>query len=140
MTDGSRVLSRESANPCEPRGFGHTWTNAPPLPAVGHGFRTHRLPPASSVCGTCTKEGITSSTAFPQSRAPGGGVAISIRRFVNEEIARVVSSLDDLEEGHQFEFLCECGDPSCNQLARMTVAQYRALAPGYVVGHPVLAR
>lgn len=79
------------------------------------------------------------STAFPQSRASGVGAAISVRRFANDEIARVGSGLDDLDEGHQFEFLCECGDLSCNQFAKMTVAQYRALPPGHVVAHPVLA-
>ena len=77
-----------------------------------------------------------SSTAFPQSWAYGVGAAISVRRFANDEIARVGSSLDDLDEGHRFEFLCECGDLSCTRLVRMTVAEYRASAPGSVVGHP----
>jgi hypothetical protein len=78
-----------------------------------------------------------SSTASPQSRAPGVGAAISVRRFANDEIARVGSSLDDLGEGHRFEFLCECGDLSCSQFAKMTVAEYRASSPGSVVAHPV---
>ena len=77
-----------------------------------------------------------SSTAHPQSRAPGIGAAISIRRFANEEVARVGSRLD-ADEGNQFEFLCECGDLSCNRLVRLTIAEYRALPPGSVVGHPV---
>ena len=98
-----------------------------------------RLPVAGSVSGTCSKEGIMSSTAFPQIQAPGVGAAISVRRFANDEIARVGGSLDDLPGGHQFEFLCECGDLSCNRFARMTAAEYRASAPGSVVGHPVLA-
>ena len=78
-----------------------------------------------------------SSTAFPQSRVPGVGAAISVRRFANDEIARVGSSLDDLDEGHRFEFLCECGDLSCAQFVRMTVAEYHGSTPGSVVGHPV---
>ena len=78
-----------------------------------------------------------SSTAHPQSRAPSIDAAISVRRFANNEIARVGSTLDDLDEGHQFEFLCECGDLSCGQFVRMTVAEYRAAAPDSVVGHPV---
>lgn len=78
-----------------------------------------------------------SSTASPQSRAPGVGAAISVRRFANDEIARVGRSLDDLDEAHPFEFLCECGDLSCSEFARMTLAEYRASSPGSVVGHPV---
>jgi hypothetical protein len=78
-----------------------------------------------------------SSQASPQSRAPDVGASISVRRFANDEIARVGSSLDNLDEGHQFEFLCECGDLSCSQFARMTIAEYRASSPGSVVGHPV---
>lgn len=78
-----------------------------------------------------------SSTASPQSRASGIGATISVRRFANDEIARVGSSLDDLDEGHRFEFLCECGDLACSQFARMTIAEYRASPPGSVVGHPV---
>ena len=78
-----------------------------------------------------------SSTGSPQTRAPGIGAAISVRRFANEEIARVRSSLDDLNEGHRFEFLCECGDLSCSEFVRMTVAEYRTSSPGSVVGHPV---
>jgi hypothetical protein len=79
-----------------------------------------------------------SSTVSPQSRAPGIGAAISVRHFANNEIARVASSLDDLDEGHQFEFLCECGDLDCGEFVRMTVADYRAASPGSVVGHPVI--
>ena len=78
-----------------------------------------------------------SSTAHPESRASGNEAAISGRRLANDEIARVGSSLDDLDEGHQFEFLCECGDLSCSEFVRMTVAEYRASSPGSIVGHHV---
>lgn len=79
-----------------------------------------------------------SSTGSPQTRPPGVGAAISVRRFANEQIARVGRSLDDLDEGHRFEFLCECGDLSCGQLVRMTIEEYRAASsPGSVVGHAV---
>lgn len=78
-----------------------------------------------------------SFTTCHQSRAPGVGAAISVRRFANEEIARVGSSLDDLEWGDQFEFLCECGDLSCSHFVRLTVTEYRALSPGFVLGHSV---
>ena len=78
-----------------------------------------------------------SSTVHPDRRAPSIDAAISVRRFANNEIARVGSTLDDLDERHRFEFLCECGDLSCGQFVRMTVAEYRASLPGTVVGHPV---
>jgi hypothetical protein len=76
-----------------------------------------------------------SSTALPQSRAPGFGAAVSIRRFVDEEVALVASRFD-ANEGSQFEFLCECGELACRQTVSMTVAEYRA-SPGSVVGHPL---
>lgn len=78
-----------------------------------------------------------SSTGSPQTQTPGIGAAISVRRFANDEIARVGSSLDDPEQRHQFEFLCECGDLSCREFVRLTRAEYRALSPGFVLGHPV---
>ena len=76
-------------------------------------------------------------TAHPPTRAPGIDAAVSVRRFANDEIARVGRTLDDLDEGHRFEFLCECGDLSCGHFVRMTVAEYRATSPGSVVGHPL---
>ncbi|HEU5245442.1 MAG TPA: hypothetical protein VFU33_13680 [Gaiellaceae bacterium] len=78
-----------------------------------------------------------SSTGSPQTRAPRIGAAVSVRRSANDEIARVGSTLDDLDEGHRFEFLCECGDLSCTEFVRLTVEEYQALAPGFVLGQPV---
>ena len=63
---------------------------------------------------------------------PGADAAVSIRRYVNEEIARVGERFDVSAE---YEFLCECGDLGCELRVTMTVGRYRATAPGSVVGH-----
>jgi hypothetical protein len=39
----------------------------------------------------------------------------------------------DADEGSEFEFVCEFGDR--HGLVKMTLAEYRASAPGSVVGH-----
>ncbi len=67
---------------------------------------------------------------------PGHDAAVSVRRFVNEEIAQVANGFD-ADEGNLFEFVCECGDLSCNCYVDMTVAAYRGCAPGSVVAHEV---
>lgn len=66
----------------------------------------------------------------------GRDAAVSVRRFVNEEIAQVANGFD-ADEGNLFEFVCECGDLSCDCYVDMTVAAYRSCAPGSVVAHEV---
>jgi hypothetical protein len=55
------------------------------------------------------------------------------RRLVNEEILNVATRFDDGIT--PFEFVCECGDPECVGLVKMTLAEYRATKPGSVVAH-----
>lgn len=74
------------------------------------------------------------TTAYPGRGESGTGAATSVRRLVNDEIARVAARLDG-DDGSVFDFLCECGDLRCRGIARMTLADYRASSPGSVVGH-----
>ena len=67
---------------------------------------------------------------------PGHDAAVLVRRFVNEQIAQVANDFD-ADEGNLFEFVCECGDLSCDCYVDMTVAAYRGCAPGSVVAHQV---
>ena len=69
---------------------------------------------------------------------PGAHSAVSLRRFVNDEIAQVATRLDP-DDRKQYEFICECGDLGCALTATLSVAEYHASPPGSVIGHPVLA-
>jgi hypothetical protein len=73
------------------------------------------------------------TTAHPPNEA-SHEAAVAIRRFVNDEIARVATSFDG-NDGSEFEFLCECGDLACQELVHMPLAAYAATPPGSVVGH-----
>jgi hypothetical protein len=55
------------------------------------------------------------------------------RRLVNDEILNLATRFEDGIT--LFEFVCECGDPQCVGLVKMTLAEYRATKPGSVVGH-----
>lgn len=59
---------------------------------------------------------------------------MSVRRFVNDEIAETAARFD-AGDGSVFEFVCECGDLSCNGLVELTLSEYAASSPGSVVGH-----
>jgi hypothetical protein len=75
-----------------------------------------------------------STTSYPPNESPGRRAAVSIRRYVNEEIARTAGRIAADENG-EFEFLCECGDLSCERRVRMALAAYRSSEPGSVVAH-----
>jgi hypothetical protein len=53
---------------------------------------------------------------------------------VNDEIAETAARFD-LKDGSDFEFICECGEPTCHRFVRMTLAQYRGSEPGSVIAH-----
>lgn len=74
------------------------------------------------------------ATVNPASGNPGHAGATSVRRLVNDEIARVAARLDG-DDGSVFDFLCECGDLRCRGIVQLTLADYRASGPGSVVGH-----
>lgn len=71
-------------------------------------------------------------TTYPATESPGTSAAISIRRYVNNEIAQQANPFEP--EG-ELEFLCECGDLACARHARMTLSEYHQTAPGSVVAH-----
>lgn len=60
--------------------------------------------------------------------------AVGVRRYVNDEIARVGTRLD-AGESAAFEFLCECGRLGCDGLVGLTLSEYREMAPGSVLAH-----
>lgn len=57
------------------------------------------------------------------------------RRLINDSIAKGAASLDR-EGAMLFEFFCECGDLTCDEVVRLTVAQYRGIRSRPVVFHP----
>lgn len=59
---------------------------------------------------------------------------VSLRRAVNDEIARVAASFL-VEDTEWFEFLCECGDFRCRGKVKLMLADYAKLSAGEVVGH-----
>ena len=76
------------------------------------------------------------STDF-SAEAPAAQVAtaaIGVRRYVNDEIARVAARLDP-EHSAQFAFLCECGSLACRAVVTLTLAEFAESATGSVVGH-----
>jgi hypothetical protein len=74
-----------------------------------------------------------SRNVYSHHKELGIEAAVSIRRFVNDEVARVGSRFD--WNGREYEFVCECGDLSCDGSVKMTLSDYRASRPGSVVGH-----
>jgi hypothetical protein len=58
--------------------------------------------------------------------------AVGVRRFANDEIARVGNRFST-DESTTIDVLCECGKLGCNALAKMTLAEYRQSATGAVV-------
>jgi hypothetical protein len=50
----------------------------------------------------------------------------SLFRSVNERIEEVASPTGG-EDGHLFEFFCECSNADCNLLLPMTVSEYEAV-------------
>jgi hypothetical protein len=77
------------------------------------------------------------STDFPAeaSAAQVATAAIDVRRYVNDEIARVAARLDP-EHSARFACLCECGTLACRAVVSLTLAEFAASAPGSVVSHP----
>ncbi|HST15597.1 MAG TPA: hypothetical protein VLJ44_12190 [Gaiellaceae bacterium] len=76
------------------------------------------------------------STEFSTRAAHGSHAAsaVGVRRYVNDEIARVGTQFD-VGETTAFEFLCECGRLGCDGLVRLTLAEYQGSAPGSVIAH-----
>lgn len=74
------------------------------------------------------------NTHFPRDATHPLTSAVGVRRYVNNEIARVGRGFD-ASESHKFEFLCECGRLSCRAAVKMTLADYGKRAPGSVIAH-----
>jgi hypothetical protein len=75
-------------------------------------------------------------TDFPAEApvAQGAVGAVGVRRYVNDEIARVGARLDP-EHSADFAFLCECGSLGCRAVVRLTLAEYARSGAGSVVAH-----
>jgi hypothetical protein len=58
--------------------------------------------------------------------------AVAVRRLVNDEIAAVARRFD---EGAYYEFVCECGDLSCDRAVPLRLADFFESPPGSVVTH-----
>lgn len=74
-----------------------------------------------------------SKTTYPSTRELGIEAAVMLRRFVNDELARVASRFD--WNGREYEFVCECGNLRCDGIVKLTLADFRATRPRSVVGH-----
>lgn len=74
------------------------------------------------------------ATRYPYNHRTGRTAAVLIRRYVNDEIARMAPTFQ-ASIGNGYEFLCECGDLTCRGIVEMTLAEYRKTKPGSVVGH-----
>jgi hypothetical protein len=64
----------------------------------------------------------------------GKAGAVSIRRTVNDEIARIGATFQ-ADNPTAFEFVCECGELRCAQVVSLSLADYAETTPGSVVGH-----
>jgi len=71
-----------------------------------------------------------------QAPPPSRAEVADTRRLINDGIASSAELLDD--EVILFEFLCECGASSCDEVVHLTVAQYHVRRVGAVVAHPTL--
>jgi hypothetical protein len=72
-----------------------------------------------------------------QASPPSRAEVADTRRLINDGIASSAEQLDD-EVMILFEFLCECGAASCDEVVHLTVAQYHVRRVGAVVAHPTL--
>lgn len=63
----------------------------------------------------------------------GGSVALSAR-VLNDSIAKGAKALGSPQV--PFDFFCECGDPACRDVHRLTAAQYRIRRSEALVDHP----
>jgi hypothetical protein len=68
------------------------------------------------------------------SDSPSNNAAVSMRRSINNRIAEAAMRFDLDHEG-EFEFICECGEFSCDRRITMTLAKYRDCSPGSVLAH-----
>lgn len=76
---------------------------------------------------------MTSTELSETTPSPGTDAAVAMRRFVNDEIAKVGGRFDD--PPGRYEFLCECGDLACDGRVELTLAEYQASTPGSVLVH-----
>jgi spore maturation protein CgeB len=67
-------------------------------------------------------------------RSQAAASAVGVRRFANDEIARVGGRFSP-DESSTLDFLCECGNLGCNALVKITLAEYRQSAAGSVASH-----
>jgi hypothetical protein len=74
------------------------------------------------------------STQFPADATHALTSAVGIRRYVNDEVARVAHRFNP-DDSNKFEFLCECGRLACGDTVKMTLADYAESTPGSVVAH-----
>ena len=58
-------------------------------------------------------------------------------RLINDAIARAAETLHHNDV--PFEFYCECGAPGCDQVAQLTLEEYRTRPPRILVAHPQVA-
>jgi hypothetical protein len=77
---------------------------------------------------------VSIESAIPVAARAGAASAVAVRRYVNDEIARIGARVD-AGETTAFEFLCECGRLGCDGLVTLTLADYAERAPGTVVAH-----
>jgi hypothetical protein len=78
---------------------------------------------------------MSATTGYPPNESsPGEDAAVAIRRFVNDEIAETASRFGG-DDASEYQFVCECGELSCQGRVVMTLRQYRLSEPGSVVGH-----
>ena len=61
-----------------------------------------------------------------------GAVALSAR-VLNDTIATGAKDLGGVDES--FDFFCECGDPVCRDVMRLTVGHYHGRGSGALVAH-----
>lgn len=67
---------------------------------------------------------------------PNGREEAISRRSANERVRAVIDCVGDERDAQGLLFFCECGDPACGALVRLSVCAFDALAGA---GDPVLA-
>lgn len=72
-----------------------------------------------------------------QAPAPSSAEVADARRLINDGIASSPERFD-YEGSILFEFVCECGASSCDEVVQLTVPQYGVRRLGAVVAHPAL--
>jgi|SwirhisoilCB2_FD_contig_61_1838604_length_2193_multi_3_in_0_out_0_3 hypothetical protein len=78
---------------------------------------------------------VSTESSIQATHGAAAGSAVSVRRYVNDEIARIGTRFDAGETA-AFEFLCECGRLGCGKFVALTLPEYRGTTPGSVVAHP----